>query len=664
MNTRTHLLTYAALAAALLIAPLASAAPSQGASEYQVFNIDVGQGSATLVRTLGGKHILMDTGWDFAGPRLVAALEKYGVKKLDAVVVSHRHMDHIGGVGAISEKIPVAKVIGPWAKDGIPITAMVHLAKLRKDVTKDRSATNRPLYETATAGKVFDFGNGFSLETVWPKVPSSGKRIGDYNEESVSMRVVQKSPSGKAATFYYGGDLGNKEERYLGQKQPGKLRSDWIVGDHHGSAGSGQREFMVALDGGYSKMLKALIAGPECNDQQCYKATRKFWDLAKKGSPAIPTILKQLDPVSPKINLNPDGWMAKLVNELKYQTQRDPHGANRYAIYSVGPNSYGHPNAIRLAEAQLAGFTPVTTWGNGTILMSRKLDKNGDWAGDWAPSRLSTRDLPKVYLPKWLGRQDPQRPYNSDRREANWHWTKLNPQREVKWTDPWDANLTWRNITRETSAGRKNWVEEYVVAKNDALNGTRNGAEPANDREREANKKAAATKLKGLQYQGKEWHGLDLDSMQNLTKEQLRKVALASREGISTGEVTMRTRRNAQKTRRERASTKGRTSAKTTTPKVNVAKTTSQGSAGLLATLTARSKGQQVKVQTRQNKVPRFLSLLGKDTRSTFNAKTASRQVTKRDASRTTYSRTRPVSFRNFRENNRLQVRDRRPVRK
>jgi len=172
---RSHLplVSIAALSFGLFLALPVQAAP-RTAKEYKVHNIDVGQGSATLVQTLGGKNILMDTGWDFAGDRLVSALKKIGVKRIDALVISHRHMDHIGGVKHIGDNFAVGKVIGPWAKKGIPVSAMSHLAHLRKDTRKGKTPSNRPLYETAVAGKNFNFGKGFTLETVWPKKHSSG----------------------------------------------------------------------------------------------------------------------------------------------------------------------------------------------------------------------------------------------------------------------------------------------------------------------------------------------------------------------------------------------------------------------------------------------------------------------------------------------------------
>jgi beta-lactamase superfamily II metal-dependent hydrolase len=539
---RSSALLTAAFAGLMLVSIQASAAP-RGAQQIQVHNIDVGQGSATLIQTIGGKNILVDTGWDFAGKRLVAYMKKIGVKKLDAVVITHRHMDHIGGAQAVAEAFPVARVIGPWAKSGIPNSAMVHLAHMRKDLNEGKTAGNRPAYQAASTGKVFDFGNGFKLETLWPKVPSSGKRIGDYNEESVTMRVSQAIPGKrgvKPATFLVAGDLGVAEERWVARTMPGKLKVDWIVSNHHGSKGSSQREYMVATGDGYSRMLRALILGQGTRDQFVFKTARKFYDEVKGGRYAA-AVLKNLDPLyKPRRPLIEGSRLDRMVKGIK-QIQKwdaDKGRPPRYAVYSTGPNAYGHPNATRMAEAVLAGFAPITTWANSaSVVMTRKVGSDGKWDSGWTPSARSSRGLPRMKMPGWLGKTDEDKPYNNDRREANSHWQRLNPHPEVSWTANWDTSQTWRGLARKNAKGRKQWVEEYVALKKDATEGTRDGVKPRNASQKAANKRAAQRKLKSMQYSArKEWHGLNLRGMKELSREQLKVLVSGRGQKVSKGQ--------------------------------------------------------------------------------------------------------------------------------
>ncbi len=509
MRRISAIISSAVLTLGLLVGT-AQAAPDKA---IKVHNIDVGQGSATLIQTMNGKNILIDTGWDFAGDRLNHYLKKVGVKRLDAMVITHRHMDHIGAVKNVAEKFPVDKLIGPWSKDKIPTSVMAHAAHLRTDMRKAPSARNRPKYETATTGKVFNFGGGFKMETLWPKVHASGKAIADYNEESVAMRVTQSTGKRgvKPASFLVGGDLGVAEERWVARKMPGKLKVDWMVANHHGSKGSSQREYMVSANGDYSRMLKALIDGPTSKDKFVHKIARQFYDEVKDGRYGA-TVLKNLDPLyKAKKPLIKGSRLDKVVKGMKQiqKWEAEKGRPPKYAVYSSGPNSYGHPNAPRLAEAALAGFTPITTWANGaSVVMTREAGADGKWKDGWKPSKVSSRGMPRMKMPSWLAHQDKAKPYNNDRREGTGHWQKNNPQPEVSWTSDWDTSKSWRAVARTNAKGRKAWVEDYVETKKKAENGNA----------------AAKRKLKSMQYKGKEWHGMDIKNWQELTKTQLKQL--------------------------------------------------------------------------------------------------------------------------------------------
>ena len=489
----------------LLSAAVAAAARQPtAAGEIKVHNIDVGQGNATLIQTPSGKNILVDTGWDFASQRLIAYLRQAGVTKLDALVITHRHMDHIGGVRAIAESFPVAKLIGPWEASAIPVSAMSHLAHLRSDLSRPKEPGSRPAYEIAVTGKVFDFGDGFRLETLWPRVSPSGKRVGNYNEESVAMRAVQRAPSGRLATFFVGGDLSVPEERYLARAMPGKLRVDWLVADHHGSHGSSQQEFVALAHGGYSRMLRALIVGEKKADPEIYRVATQLKTIGRSAGASA--LLRQLDPLAPR---KPAGVQEPLAEEIRRITAGPDGAGPRYAVYSVGMNTYGHPNATRMSEAQLAGFTPVSTQTNGTIIMTRRFGRDGNWKGSWQATARSSKSLPRVWVPRWLLENDPAKPYNDDRREANAHWSMSHPHPEVSWSAPWDYSASWSRFASQINQGRKAWVEEYVAVKLKAASG-----EPA-----------ARRQLASMQYQGGgEWHGLRLDEDRELTRSQLQMI--------------------------------------------------------------------------------------------------------------------------------------------
>jgi competence protein ComEC len=91
------------------------AAFAQAADRLQVYFVDVEGGQATLFVTPAKESLLVDTGWDGNGgrdaDRIVAAAKKAGVNRIDYVLITHFHADHVGGVAQLVARIPVGTFI-------------------------------------------------------------------------------------------------------------------------------------------------------------------------------------------------------------------------------------------------------------------------------------------------------------------------------------------------------------------------------------------------------------------------------------------------------------------------------------------------------------------------------------------------------------------------
>ncbi|HEY1221164.1 MAG: MBL fold metallo-hydrolase [Bryobacteraceae bacterium] len=94
---------------------LVSAAALPAARNLEIFAIDVEGGQATLLITPAGDSLLIDTGWPGHNhrdaDRIVAAAKAAGVKKIDWLLITHFHMDHVGGVYQLAEKMPIVHFV-------------------------------------------------------------------------------------------------------------------------------------------------------------------------------------------------------------------------------------------------------------------------------------------------------------------------------------------------------------------------------------------------------------------------------------------------------------------------------------------------------------------------------------------------------------------------
>jgi beta-lactamase superfamily II metal-dependent hydrolase len=90
----------------------------------EVYFIDVEGGQATLLVAPSGESMLIDAGWPgFNGRdagRIAAAAKAAGVKKIDYLVVTHYHRDHVGGVPELADRLPVRTYVdhGPSVESG------------------------------------------------------------------------------------------------------------------------------------------------------------------------------------------------------------------------------------------------------------------------------------------------------------------------------------------------------------------------------------------------------------------------------------------------------------------------------------------------------------------------------------------------------------------
>lgn len=81
-------------------------------SKLQIIYFDVGQADSTLIMN-NGKTILIDGGNDSDGPNLVKYIKSQKISKIDTIIATHLHADHVGGLDYIVDNFDIGTVYMP-----------------------------------------------------------------------------------------------------------------------------------------------------------------------------------------------------------------------------------------------------------------------------------------------------------------------------------------------------------------------------------------------------------------------------------------------------------------------------------------------------------------------------------------------------------------------
>lgn len=191
--------------------------------ELKVHYIDVGQGDSTLIQTPDGANILIDGGIKSAGQKVVSYLKSKDVGKLDMVVATHPHADHIGGLIPVLNAFQVDKFVD----SGKAHTSQTYLEMLTIIDNK-----NIP-FEVAQKGKVYAFDNGFKMTTIHADSTAT-----NLNNASVSFKAEYNKVS-----FLLTGDA-EKEAEAAMVNSGLNLSSTIYKAGHHGSNTSSTQAFI------------------------------------------------------------------------------------------------------------------------------------------------------------------------------------------------------------------------------------------------------------------------------------------------------------------------------------------------------------------------------------------------------------------------------------
>jgi len=185
--------------------------------------IDVGQGDSVLISTSNGQAMLIDGGPAEASPKVLEAISKAGCEKLDVLMSTHPHADHIGGLARVLDEVPVGKVID---------SGKVHTSKTYEGYLEKILAKDIP-FALGRAGSSFALGPA-TVKILWPVEPLAQ----NINDCSIVVHVLY----GKFSALLTG-DIEEPSEQAL--IKAGSLSPTMVLKvSHHGSDTSTMAAFL------------------------------------------------------------------------------------------------------------------------------------------------------------------------------------------------------------------------------------------------------------------------------------------------------------------------------------------------------------------------------------------------------------------------------------
>lgn len=197
--------------------------------------IDVGQGDSILIQTPLGQNVLIDGGERGQGEKLLEYLGKQGIEKIDIMVGTHPHSDHIGGLIAVLENFRVDKVYLP---------KVTHTSSTFRDLLTAIKKEGLKV-STAKAGAAIPLEN-VDMVFIAP--------VKDIYESLNNYSAVVKLTYG-INSFILCGDAEVESEQDMLSSSPEDLKCQVLKVGHHGSSTSTSDPFLNAAKPEYAVIM-------------------------------------------------------------------------------------------------------------------------------------------------------------------------------------------------------------------------------------------------------------------------------------------------------------------------------------------------------------------------------------------------------------------------
>lgn len=193
--------------------------------------IDVGQGDSTLVMFPNQEIALIDAGTRAGRMEVVKHLQELNIKRIDYLIGTHPHEDHIGGLPEVIRSFKIGKVYLP---NKINNTAIF------EELLYEIKNNNLTISEGKTGVKIIDD------EDLKFYIISPSKEYANINNNSIVTKIIYKE-----FTAIITGDA-EEEAEYNMIQEGHDLKANILRVGHHGSSTSSTKEFISKVDPEYA----------------------------------------------------------------------------------------------------------------------------------------------------------------------------------------------------------------------------------------------------------------------------------------------------------------------------------------------------------------------------------------------------------------------------
>jgi len=214
--------------------PVAGVPATQAEGDIRIHFIDVGQGDAILIES-GSHAVLVDGGPSprLANENILPHIRSLGITRLDYVISTHPHLDHIGGLPTIMDYLDVGHVLMPNA---------THTTRAFENFLDAIDNNNIPEPTIPYRGQWFSAG-AINFQVV---SPGEGDFTNNFNNGSIVIRMDHGSTS-----VLLTADAEIPAERSMLESDV-NLNADLMLAGHHGSRTSSSQDFVDAINPRYA----------------------------------------------------------------------------------------------------------------------------------------------------------------------------------------------------------------------------------------------------------------------------------------------------------------------------------------------------------------------------------------------------------------------------